>query len=103
MALLAFAGVASGVPSASASRADASTPGSLNIVAGPLVGGSELRDVAFLAAGESWAVGDVLTSTGANQTLIERFDGTRRTLIEHTSGGMWTRGRESQRRDRHDR
>src|SRR5215475_1232922 len=107
VALVAFAGVASGVPNTSVSRADVSTDGSLNLVAGPPVGGSELRDVAFLSARESWAVGDVLKSTGANQTLIARFDGTRWSVVPSpnqsamsnglnsvsmTSGGGWAVG-----------
>jgi hypothetical protein len=107
VALLAVAGVASAVPNTSVSRADVSADGSLNLVPGPPVGGSELRDVAFLSAGESWAVGDVLKSTGANQTLIARFDGTRWSVVPSpnqsamsnglnsvsmTSGGGWAVG-----------
>jgi FG-GAP-like repeat len=71
--LLAFAGVASGT---GVSRASDSTCGSLNSGKGAPAPGSELRDVAFVSPGESWAVGDALDhATNGNQALIERYDG----------------------------
>src|SRR5215813_12702790 len=75
VALLAFAGVPSAVLGAGASRADASVCGSLSRGAGaPRVAGT-LSSAAFVSACESWAVGDVGSALHANQTLIERFDG----------------------------
>ena len=71
--LLAFAGVTAG---SGVSRAGDSACGSLNSGKGAPSPGSELRDVAFVSAGESWAVGDALDrATGANQALIERYNG----------------------------
>jgi hypothetical protein len=103
--LLAFAGVASG---AGVSRAGDSTCGSLSSEKGAQVAGSELRDVAFVSAGQSWAVGDALDhQTGANQALIERYGGSgwsvvpspyRSTMsnglngVSMTSGGGWAVG-----------
>src|SRR5216684_2779470 len=73
---LAFACVASGVPGAGVGRADVGTCGSLSLGAGAPAGGvGELSDVAFVSAGESWAVGAVGSALHANRTLIERYDG----------------------------
>jgi len=80
--LLTFAGAASG---AGVSRADVAPNSSLEIVAGPPIGGvsgSGLMDVTFVPAGKSWAVGDVyVPALHAHQTLIERFDGLKWSVI----------------------
>src|SRR5690348_538637 len=81
--LLVVAGAASG---ASISRAAVSTCGSLSAQTGPPVGGhgggSVLTDVGFVSAGESWAVGDMYDpALHANRTLIERFDGSRWSVV----------------------
>ena len=73
--LLVLAGVPSGLLIAGASRADASTCGSLNRGSGAPASGGGLSSAAFVSAGESWAVGNVGTAENANRTLIERFDG----------------------------
>jgi FG-GAP-like repeat len=103
--LLAFAGVASG---AGVSRASDSTCGSLSGGTGVRVGSSELRDVAYVSAGESWAVGDALDhASGANEALIERYNGSGWSVVPApyrstssnglnsvsvTSGGGWAVG-----------
>jgi hypothetical protein len=103
--LVAFAGVASGP---GVTRAANSTCGSLSSGKGAQVASSELRDVAFVSAGESWAVGDALDhGSGANQALIERYDGSGWSVVPSpyrgtasnglnsvsmTSGGGWAVG-----------
>ena len=103
--LLAVAGAASG---AGVSRAAIAACGSLSLGAGAPVGGNELRDAAFLSAGKSWAVGDVLDRTSRrNRTLIEQFDGSGWSVVSSpnqsdqsnglnavsvTSGGGWAVG-----------
>ena len=88
--LLAFAGVASGT---GVSRAGDSTCGSLSSGTGARAASSEFRSVAFISAGESWAVGDVLDrGTNANQALIERYDGARWSLIPSPYQGTMSNG-----------
>jgi FG-GAP-like repeat len=73
--LVVFAWAASGVPGAGVSRAAVATCGSLSRSAGA-VKHAELRDAAFLSAGNLWAVGTQSNSAvGAKQTLTERFNG----------------------------
>ena len=88
--LLALAGVASG---AGVSRAGDSTCGSLNSGKGAPSPGSELRDVAFVSAGESWAVGDALDhGTNGNQALIERYDGSQWSVVPSPYRGAMSNG-----------
>src|SRR5215468_2768966 len=87
VALLAFAGVPSAVLGAGASRADASVCGSLSRGAGaPGVAGT-LSSAAFVSAGESWAVGNVGSALHANQTLIERFNGSGWSVVPSPNQG----------------
>jgi hypothetical protein len=81
VALRAVAGAASGMASAGASHADASTCGSLSLGAGNPAGGGELTDASFVSAGQSWAVGDIGAAEHANRTLIERFNGSAWSVI----------------------
>ena len=108
IALLAFAGAQSAVPGAGSNGAAAPTCGSLAIQEGAPVGGSELRDIAYVSDDESWAVGDMLDrTTHQNRTLIERFDGSAWSVVPSpnqstpsntlngvsmTSGGGWAVG-----------
>ena len=92
VALLAFAGAASGMASAGASRADASMCGSLKLGAGAPAGGGELGDASFAPAGESWAVGDLSSALHANQTLIERFDGSGWSVVPSPNQGTANNG-----------
>jgi FG-GAP-like repeat len=79
--LLASAWAASGVPGAGVSRAAVSTCGSLNRSSGA-GGHGELMDAAFLSADNSWAVGNVPDpAVKAKQTLIERFDGSKWSVV----------------------
>ena len=73
--LLVLTAVPSALIGAGASRADASTCGSLNRATGALAAGGELTNTAFVSAGESWAVGNAGSAENANRTLTERFDG----------------------------
>jgi hypothetical protein len=87
VALLAFAGVPSAVLGAGASRADTSVCGSLSRGAGaPRVAGT-LSSAAFVSAGESWAVGNAGSALHANQTLIERFDGSGWSVVPSPNQG----------------
>src|SRR5215470_11342956 len=95
--LLAFAWVASGVPGAGVSRAAVSTCGSLSLGSGPPVGdkpnGSVLTGVGFVSADESWAVGNRFDAKlFANQTLIERFDGSGWSVIPSPNQGRGNNG-----------
>ena len=111
VALLAYTGVASGMPGTDVSRTDVPACGSLGRVQGPPVGGvsgSELTDLGFVSARESWAVGDVYDAAlHAHQTLIERFNGSGWSVVPSpnqsqmnnglnsvsiTSGGGWAVG-----------
>ena len=87
MTLLALAAVPSALLGAGASRADASTCGSLNRGTGAPAGGGVLTSAAFVSAGESWAVGSLSSATEANQTLIERFDGSAWSAVPSPSQG----------------
>ena len=110
--LAAFAATATGAGSSAVSRAAVSTCGSLSFETGPSAGnsggGSDLTDVSYVSASESWAVGDEFNSAlRAHQTLIERFDGSAWSVIPSpdqsklnnglisvsmTSGGGWAAG-----------
>jgi hypothetical protein len=90
MTLLALAGVAAGT---GVSRAGDSTCGSLNSGKAVRVGSSEFRDVAFVSAGESWAVGDALDrATNGNQALIERYNGSGWSVIPSPYQGTLSNG-----------
>jgi hypothetical protein len=79
---LAVAATALGISGAGVSRAGAPACGSLSLGAGAPAGSSVLTDVALLSARESWAVGDTLAPRSrVNRTLIERFDGSRWSVI----------------------
>jgi hypothetical protein len=84
--LLALAMVPSALLGAGVSRADASTCGSLNHATGP-AGGGELSNAFFVSAGESWAVGNAGSALHANQTLIERFDGSAWSVVSSPNQG----------------
>ncbi len=83
VALPAFTGAAG----AGVSRASVSTCGSLSLGSGNPAGGGELSDVTFVSANESWAVGDLGSALHANRTLIERFDGSRWSVVSSPSQG----------------
>jgi hypothetical protein len=79
---LAVAATALGISGAGVSRAGAPACGSLSLGAGAPAESSVLTDVALLSARESWAVGDTLAPRSrVNRTLIERFDGSRWSVI----------------------
>jgi FG-GAP-like repeat len=83
----------SGVPGARAGRAAAtSTCGALSRVKQPAVSGGELTDAACVSASEWWAVGDVGAATRANQTLIERFDGSVWSIVPSPNQGTSNNG-----------
>src|SRR5258705_12273440 len=84
--LLALAMVPSALLGAGVSRADASACGSLNHATGP-AGGGELSNAFFVSAGESWAVGNAGSALHANQTLIERFDGSAWSVVSSPNQG----------------
>lgn len=82
MVPLAVAATALGISGAGVSRAGAPACGSLSLGAGAPAESSVLTDVALLSARESWAVGDTLAPRSrVNRTLIERFDGSRWSVI----------------------
>src|SRR5262249_6526393 len=87
VALLAFAGVPSALLGAGASPTTTTACGSLSRGAGaPRVAGT-LSSAAFVSAGESWAVGNVGSALHANQTLIERFDGSGWSVVPSPNQG----------------
>jgi VCBS repeat protein len=87
VALLAFAGVPSALLGAGASRATTTVCGSLSRGAGaPGVAGT-LSSAAFVSAGESWAVGNAGSALHANQTLIERFNGSGWSVVPSPNQG----------------
>jgi uncharacterized protein (TIGR03118 family) len=55
---------------------------SLVVVPSPVIDGSGLNAVAAIAANDIWAVGGVLTSTGAHTTLAEHFNGTSWSVVQ---------------------
>jgi len=59
----------------------------LTRVTGPSVSGGELTDAAFVSATEWWAVGNVGAATKANQTLIERFNGSAWSVVASPNQG----------------
>jgi hypothetical protein len=65
--------------------------GSLGLVAAPVSGG-ELADVAFVSAGEWWAVGNVGAALHANRTLITRFDGSVWSVVSSPNRGTLNNG-----------
>jgi hypothetical protein len=85
--LLALVVVPSALLSAGVSRADTLTCGSLNHGMGAPTGGGELSNAAFVSAGQSWAVGNVGVALHANQTLIERFDGSAWSVVPSPNQG----------------
>ena len=84
--------VASAVPGAGVGRADVGTCGSLSLGAGASAGGGELSDVAFVSAGELWAVGTVGAALQANRTLVERFDGSGWSVVSSPDQGSGDNG-----------
>jgi hypothetical protein len=84
--LLVLAAVPSALVSAGATRADASTCGSLNRATGPAAAG-ELSNAAFVSAGESWAVGNVGSALKSNQRLTERFNGSAWSVVPSPNQG----------------
>jgi VCBS repeat protein len=90
--LLAFAG-ASGTMGAGVSHAAVAACGSLSLGTGAPTGSSELTAASFSSAGQLWAVGDVYNAPlRANRTLIERFDGSRWSLVSSPNQGAKTNG-----------
>jgi hypothetical protein len=85
--VLAFAWVAAAVPGSGASRADASTCGSLSRETGATTGGGGLAGAAFVSAGQLWAVGNVGSALHPNQTLIERFSGSGWSVVPSPNQG----------------
>jgi hypothetical protein len=85
--LLVLTVVPSALVSAGATRADASTCGSLNRATGPAAAG-ELSNAAFVSAGESWAVGNAGSALKTNQTLIERFNGSAWSVVSSPNQGI---------------
>jgi hypothetical protein len=81
----------SGRPGARAGRAAVSTCGSLSLLASPASGG-ELADVDFVAADESWAVGNVGAALHANRTLIVRSDGSAWSVVTSPNQGTLNNG-----------
>ena len=69
-----------------ADSAAASLCGSFGLVMAPGSGG-ELSDVAFVSAGECWAVGNVGAALHANRTLIERFNGSAWSVVASPNQG----------------
>jgi hypothetical protein len=83
----------SGAMSGGISRAATSTCGSLSLGAGAPAGGSELMDVAYVSAGETWAVGDLSDEAlHANRTLIERSDGSGWSVVPSPNQGNQNNG-----------
>ena len=83
--------VAPRVPGAGAGRAAAGTCGSLSLVTPPVPGG-ELSNVAFVSAGEWWAVGTGGAALQANRTLIVRFDGSGWSVVSSPDQGSGDNG-----------
>jgi hypothetical protein len=75
------------VPGAGAGRAAAGTCGSFSLGAGAPTGGGELSDVAFVSAGELWAVGSAGAGLSSNRTLVERFDGSGWSVVSSPDQG----------------
>jgi FG-GAP-like repeat len=82
---------ASGVADAGANGAAVSTCGSFGLETAPGSGG-ELTDVAFVSAGEWWAVGNVGAALHANQTLIVRYDGSAWSAVSSPNQGTLNNG-----------
>jgi len=91
MGLVATLGALAVVPSAllgaGASRAAASTCGSLSRGSGASAKGGFLSGTSFVSAGESWAVGSNSSQGTANRTLIERFNGSSWSLVTAPNEG----------------
>src|SRR5262249_8812078 len=87
VALLAFAGVPSALLGAGASPTTTTACGSLSRGAGAPGTAGTLSSAAFVSAGESWAVGNVGSALHANQTLIERFNGSGWSVVPSPNQG----------------
>ena len=87
VALLAVSGAPAMVLGAGVGEASASTCGSLSLGTGNPAGGGELSDTSFVSASQSWAVGNVGAATHANQTLIERFNGSAWSVVPSPNQG----------------
>jgi hypothetical protein len=61
-------------------------------MAKPPVSGGELTDVAFVSAGESWAVGNVGVALRANRTLIMQFNGSSWSTVTSQNQGALNNG-----------
>ena len=85
--LLVLAVVPSVLVSGGAVGAAASTCGSLKGQNGALPAADELSNVSFVSADEQWAVGSVGAAQRANQTLIERFDGSAWSVVPSPDQG----------------
>jgi FG-GAP-like repeat len=84
--LLAATVVPAALLGAGSSRAAALNCGSLNRQTGP-AGAGELSSASYVSAGESWAVGNVGSDLRANQTLIERFNGSVWSIVNSPNQG----------------
>jgi hypothetical protein len=85
--LLVLALVPSVLVSMGASGAAAAACGSLNRQNGALASGDELSNVSFVSASETWAVGNVGAAQRANQTLIEKYDGSSWSVVPSPNQG----------------
>jgi VCBS repeat protein len=85
---LALVVVPSGLLTAGAGPADASTCGSLNRSSGASgAGAGELTGASFVSASQSWAVGDLSSQGTSNRTLIERFNGSVWSVVSSPNQG----------------
>jgi hypothetical protein len=91
MGLVAALGALAVVPSAllgaGVNRAATSTCGSLSRGSGATAKGGFLTGASFVSAGESWAVGSLSSQGNANQTLIERFNGSAWSAVSSPNQG----------------
>ena len=85
--LLALMVVPSTLVSAGVSNAAASACGSLNRQNGALAKSDELSSVSYVSPTETWAVGDVGEALRANQTLIERYNGSAWSVVPSPDQG----------------
>src|SRR5690242_2442549 len=86
--LLVLAVMPSVLVSAGASRAAASTCGGpLNRQNGALSASDELGSVSYVSPSETWAVGNAGAAQRANQTLIERYNGSAWSVVPSPDQG----------------
>jgi hypothetical protein len=85
--LLVLTVVPSALVSAGASGAAATTCGSLNRQNGALASADALSNVSYVSPSETWAVGNVGAAQRANQTLIERYNGSAWSVVPSPNQG----------------